>query len=69
MTLLRAAEIRPPAAAPRAQPVAKRAIRPELRFTQLRSLRIAGKRILVLRQQSPCRCGARNQRGTAKEKS
>jgi hypothetical protein len=69
VTLLRAAKIRPSASAPRAQPVAKRAVRPELRFAQLRGFRIASERILVLRQQSPCRCGTRNQRGTAKEKS
>ena len=69
MTLLRPAEIRPPAAASRAQPVAKRAVRPELRFAHLRRVRIAGKRILVLRPESHRRRGTRNQHGTAKEKS
>ncbi len=69
MTLLRAAKIRPPASAPRAQPVAKRAVRPELRFAQLRIFRIASKRVLVLRAESHCRCGAPNRHGAPKEKT
>jgi hypothetical protein len=68
MTLLRAAEIGPPASAQRPQPVAKRAIRPELRFAQLRRLRISSKGILVLRADHHSRCGTRNQHGALKEK-
>ncbi len=48
MPLLRARQVWPPPSAPRAQPVAKRAIRPELRFAELRRLRIPGKWIFVL---------------------
>ncbi len=71
MTLLRAAKIRPPASAPRAQPVAKRAVRPELRLAQLRSFRIASKRILVLlrRTQPPRRTQRENVSATAAAKT
>jgi hypothetical protein len=48
--------------------VAKRAVRPELRFAQLRRLRITGKRILVLSAKSHRRRGARNQHAARKEK-
>jgi hypothetical protein len=40
-----------------------------LRFAQLRSFRIASKRILVLRAESHCRCGARNRHGAPKKKT
>jgi hypothetical protein len=67
VALLRAAEIRPPAAAPRAQPVAKRAVCPELRFAQLRRLRISSKRILVLRAERHSHCSTSNQHGAPEE--
>jgi hypothetical protein len=46
--LLRTREVRAASAAPRAQTMAKRAIRPELRFSQSRDFGIAGKRIFLL---------------------
>jgi hypothetical protein len=48
--------------------VAKRAVRPELRFTQLRGFRIASKRILVLCVES-YRRHAHNHDGAPKEKT
>src|SRR5713226_6020628 len=57
MTLLRPREIRPSPSAARTQPVAKRAVRPELRFAQLCCLRIPSERILFLRVQCRRRCG------------
>src|SRR5713226_7215314 len=56
MALLRPREIRPSPSAARTQAVAKRAVRPELRFAQLRGLRIARKWILFLRAQCRRRC-------------
>jgi len=43
--------------------VAKRAVRPELRFAQFRCFRIARKWILILRAESHRRRRARNQNG------
>ncbi len=69
MTLLRPRKVGPPPSPARPQPVAKRAVRPKLRFANLGRLRIASEGIFLLRAQCHCRRGTRNQHGARKEKT